>query len=35
PAAALSVFAHLEDLVERGRVVTDGLPALDAEYRPG
>ncbi len=35
PAAALSVFAHLEDLVERGRVVTDGLPALDSEYRPG
>jgi glyoxylase-like metal-dependent hydrolase (beta-lactamase superfamily II) len=35
PAAALSVFAHLEDLVERGRVVTDGLPALDGEYRPG
>ncbi|MGX7708318.1 MBL fold metallo-hydrolase [Methylobacterium sp. Gmos1] len=35
PAAALSVFAHLEDLVERGRVVTDGPPALDGEYRPG
>ncbi|KMO34916.1 MBL fold metallo-hydrolase [Methylobacterium aquaticum] len=35
PAAALSVFAHLEDLVERGRVVTEGPPALDSEYRPG
>ncbi|WP_279357515.1 MBL fold metallo-hydrolase [Methylobacterium indicum] len=34
PAAALSVFAHLEDLVERGRVATDGPPALDSEYRP-
>ncbi len=34
-AAALSVFAHLEDLVERGRVVTDEPPALDAEYRVG
>ncbi len=34
PAAALSVFAHLEDLVERGRIATDGPPALDSEYRP-
>ncbi|KMO43333.1 beta-lactamase [Methylobacterium variabile] len=33
PAAALSVFAHLEDLVERGRAATDGPPALDGEYR--
>ena len=33
-AAALSVFAHLEDLVERGIAVTDGPPLLDGEYRP-
>ncbi|MBD8907366.1 MBL fold metallo-hydrolase [Methylorubrum zatmanii] len=33
-AAALSVFAHLEDLVERGAAVTDGPPLLDGEYRP-
>jgi glyoxylase-like metal-dependent hydrolase (beta-lactamase superfamily II) len=33
-AAALSVFAHLEDLVERGIVVTDGPPRLDSTYRP-
>lgn len=31
-AAALSVFAHLEDLVERGLVVTDGPPRLDGIY---
>ena len=31
-AAALSVFAHLEDLVGRGEVVTDGFPALDGIY---
>jgi glyoxylase-like metal-dependent hydrolase (beta-lactamase superfamily II) len=34
-AAALSVFAHLEDLVARGLVKTDGPPALDGRYRPG
>ncbi|KQT49259.1 MBL fold metallo-hydrolase [Methylobacterium sp. Leaf456] len=33
-AAALSVFAHLEDLVERGLVVTDGPPLLDGRFRP-
>ncbi|WP_132955428.1 MBL fold metallo-hydrolase [Rhizobium sp. BK251] len=33
-AAALSVLAHLEDLVERGRVETDGPPRLMGEYRP-
>ncbi|CAO4169468.1 MBL fold metallo-hydrolase [Methylorubrum populi] len=33
-AAALSVFAHLEDLVERGIAVTDGPPLLDGKYRP-
>jgi glyoxylase-like metal-dependent hydrolase (beta-lactamase superfamily II) len=32
-AAALSVFAHLEDLVSRGVVVADGPPTLDASYR--
>jgi hypothetical protein len=32
-AAGLSVFAHLEDLVSRGLVATDGPPTLDAEYR--
>lgn len=34
-AAALSVFAHIEDLVGKGLVVCDGPVALDAEYRPG
>ncbi|KQS77412.1 MBL fold metallo-hydrolase [Rhizobium sp. Leaf384] len=33
-AAALSVLAHLEDLVERGLVFTDGPPALTGRYRP-
>lgn len=33
-AAALSVFAHLEDLVARGKVSTDGPPTLASEYRP-
>jgi len=32
-AAALSVFAHLEDLAARGVVATDGPPALDGGYR--
>jgi glyoxylase-like metal-dependent hydrolase (beta-lactamase superfamily II) len=32
-AACLSVFAHLEDLVERGRAATDGSPDLAGEYR--
>lgn len=32
-AAALSVFAHLEDLVEQGLVITDGPPQLDGDYR--
>ena len=31
-AAALSVFAHLEDLHRQGRVVCDDLPTLDACY---
>ena len=33
-AAGLSVFAHLEDLVGRGLVTTDGPPALDGRFRP-
>lgn len=33
-AAALSVLAHLEDLVEKGQVVTEGPPSLTGVYRP-
>lgn len=32
-AAGLSVLAHLEDLVARGLVATDGEPALAGRYR--
>jgi glyoxylase-like metal-dependent hydrolase (beta-lactamase superfamily II) len=32
-AAGLSVLAHLEDLVTRGVVATNGAPALDGVYR--
>jgi len=32
-AASLSVLAHLEDLVARGLVDTDGPPAIDGLYR--
>jgi glyoxylase-like metal-dependent hydrolase (beta-lactamase superfamily II) len=32
-AAGFSVLAHLEDLVTRGLVATDGEPALDGRYR--
>jgi glyoxylase-like metal-dependent hydrolase (beta-lactamase superfamily II) len=32
-AAALSVLAHLEDLVARGIVATDGEPSLSGRYR--
>jgi len=32
-AAGLSVLAHLEDLVARGAVGTDGAPAIDGVYR--
>jgi glyoxylase-like metal-dependent hydrolase (beta-lactamase superfamily II) len=32
-AAGLSVFAHLEDLAERGVVRTDGPPTLTSRYR--
>ncbi|TPO12355.1 MBL fold metallo-hydrolase [Mesorhizobium sp. B1-1-5] len=33
-AAGLSVLAHLEDLVARGLVVTDGDPAIDGIFSP-
>ncbi|MEX0344934.1 MAG: MBL fold metallo-hydrolase [Rhizobiaceae bacterium] len=33
-AAGLSVLAHLEDLVSRGVVSTNGLPAIDGIYDP-
>jgi hydroxyacylglutathione hydrolase len=32
-AAGLSVLAHMEDLVARGQVETDGPPAIDGEFR--
>ena len=32
-AAGLSVLAHLEDLVARGVVETDGAPSIDGIYR--
>lgn len=32
-AAGLSVLAHMEDLVARGLVKTDGLPAIDGVFR--
>ncbi|MEP3438349.1 MAG: MBL fold metallo-hydrolase [Hoeflea sp.] len=32
-AAALSVLAHLEDLVGRGEITTDGPPSINGEYR--
>jgi hypothetical protein len=31
-AAALSTFAHLEDLCERGLVATDGTPQLTGKF---
>ncbi|UWM76361.1 MBL fold metallo-hydrolase [Rhizobium sp. WSM4643] len=33
-AAALSVLAHIEDLIERGMIAADGPPSLAASYRP-
>ncbi|WP_075995795.1 MBL fold metallo-hydrolase [Salaquimonas pukyongi] len=33
-AAALSVFAHIEDLLHQGRVVCDSTPSLAARYFP-
>ncbi len=32
--AGLSVLAHLEELVEQGRVATDGPAAIDGDYSP-
>jgi glyoxylase-like metal-dependent hydrolase (beta-lactamase superfamily II) len=32
-AAGLSVLAHMEDLVARGLVETDGAPSIDGVYR--
>ncbi|WP_179611648.1 MBL fold metallo-hydrolase [Rhizobium leguminosarum] len=32
-AAALSVLAHIEDLLERGEIASDGPPSLAATYR--
>ena len=32
-AAGLSVFAHLEDMVARGVVATDGAPSIEGRYR--
>jgi glyoxylase-like metal-dependent hydrolase (beta-lactamase superfamily II) len=32
-AAALSTLAHMEDLVARGIVATDGLPSIESTYR--
>lgn len=34
-AAGMNVFAHLEDLVERGLAATDGAPRLDGRFRRG
>ncbi len=33
PAAALSVFAHIQDLLTRGEIACDGKPSLDASYQ--
>ncbi len=33
PAAAMSTFAHIEHLLEREKIVTDGAPTLASEYR--
>ena len=32
-AAALTTFAHLEDLVTRGKIATDGVPSLAGAFR--
>lgn len=34
-AAALSVLAHIEDLLDKGLIATDGPPRLSGEYWPG
>jgi hypothetical protein len=31
-AAALNLYAHLEDLVQQGRVGTEGQPSFDGSY---
>lgn len=33
PAAAMSTFAHIEHLLEREKIVTDGMPTLTSTYR--
>lgn len=33
PAAAMSTFAHIEHLLEREKIVTDGIPTLTSTYR--
>lgn len=33
PAAAMSVLAHMEHLIEQEKIETDGAPALDGTYR--
>ena len=33
PAAAMSVLAHMQQLVREGRVLCNGVPGLDADYR--
>ncbi|MDJ0614688.1 MAG: MBL fold metallo-hydrolase [Rhizobiaceae bacterium] len=33
-AAGLSVFAHIEDLIEQGKIECDGPPSLDGIYLP-
>jgi glyoxylase-like metal-dependent hydrolase (beta-lactamase superfamily II) len=35
PAAALSTLAHLEHLIEKGRVIADGQPTLGSNYAIG
>jgi hypothetical protein len=32
-AAGLSVLAHIEDLMTRGVVVSDGPPSIEGRYR--
>ena len=33
PAAARSVYAHVLGMIEDGRIVTEGEPRLDSEWR--
>jgi glyoxylase-like metal-dependent hydrolase (beta-lactamase superfamily II) len=35
PAAERSVLAHIEHLIELGRIKTDGTPSINSIYRPG